>query len=207
MADSLQLIAHWSSWTELTSILKESRNKVCHYNIVSRLIKHIISPTVCSTACLVSKHNSDIISTQCSHLPANRLLVPMCIQDNNNNTKAMHYWSCVKRIHRPTVDSPQKEPIIGKTFPCHDVCAVKLVVSLHIDASNMEIFSHGLSSCCLYCIPSELVPVTALRTPRCVIYCRCLWNMATRGSRREGEWVVGYYDATSVTSLVNNVSI
>ena len=34
------------------------------------------------------------------------------------------HWPYVRRIHRLPMDSPHKEPVTRKTFPCHDVITI-----------------------------------------------------------------------------------
>ena len=33
----------------------------------------------------------------------------------------MHFWPFVRGIHQSLVDSPHKEPVMQRRFPCHDV--------------------------------------------------------------------------------------
>ena len=54
--------------------------------------------------------------------PANGPFIQQVVHTyNKRNITAPHNWPFVKGIHRWLLDSPHKEPLIEKAFPCHDV--------------------------------------------------------------------------------------
>ena len=46
-------------------------------------------------------------------------LTTCIVQANNKNIKALHDWPCVRGIHRWSVDSPHKGPVMQKAFTYH----------------------------------------------------------------------------------------
>ena len=57
--------------------------------------------------------------------PATGLFVQQLVQANNTeNTKGPHYWLFVRGILMLTVESPDKCPVIRKTFPFYDVVMI-----------------------------------------------------------------------------------
>ena len=51
--------------------------------------------------------------------------------DYIDNRKALYYWPFVKGLHRWSVESPHKEPVMGKVAPRHDVSVDKNLQAGH----------------------------------------------------------------------------
>ena len=71
-------------------------------------------------------HYSDVIwASWRSKSSANWIFVQLLVQAIiKENIKAPHYWPFVWGIHRRTVDSPYKGPVMRKGYPCHNCVCV-----------------------------------------------------------------------------------
>ena len=88
----------------------------------------IVVPTMAARQHALSLwcHCSDVIrSSWRLKSPETRLFVQQLIHLNNKeNIIPPHYWPLVKGIHRWSVNSPHKRPVIWNVFPYHGVIMV-----------------------------------------------------------------------------------
>ena len=75
----------------------------------------MLSNATCSSANMCSvKQSWRLVAGSESEIPCHGLL------NNKRNIEFPHDWSFVRDLHRWTVGSPNKKPIMGKVFSCHD---------------------------------------------------------------------------------------
>ena len=71
----------------------------------------------------------------CHKWPAAGLFIQYLVQDNNKgNTRALHYWHCVRVIPPSQLCSPQKGPVMWKRFQCHHVS----VADGHVECGSFK---------------------------------------------------------------------
>ena len=59
-----------------------------------------------------------------SQITDNLNVLPTVQAINKKITEAPYYWPFVRGIHRSMIDSLQKDPVMRKGFPCHDVIVI-----------------------------------------------------------------------------------
>ena len=105
--------------------------------------------------CICGKQSSCMTAEQCGHYsgitwtswPLKSLATWLFAQkfDQANikeNIAVLHYWSFVRGIHRWPVDSPQKGPVMRKTFSCHDL----VMCDPHMDSIGCFVINHAGTS-------------------------------------------------------------
>ena len=82
------------------------------------------------------------------------------------NTKAPHYWQFVRGIHRWSVDSPHKRPVLLHTFPCHAVVMEMADdISCHIETTVAPEVQCPITMCHFRCVHRLCVHPTVATLP------------------------------------------